>query len=147
MLVKGRVLLCAVMGLFFLAITVLGTGYPADVRFFPMIAAVTGLLLSVMQLITEIRMTQASGEDVVTAGERWKAAKIFLWLTGLVLTTVLAGILAASCLFLPVYFAVIEKFSKTRAVVLTGVFTLVLYLLFEVVFQLSLFPGLIVSGY
>lgn len=145
MYLNGRVILCFSFSIFFLLVTVLAIGYSQEARLLPLLTGGGGLLLSVMQFVSEVRASPAHDRSTYDKQGRDRAILMFTWLLGLVLGTVLFGILVAASIAVSIYFLFIEKFSKSKSLLLTISFVTVLYITFELMFNLTLFRGLVVN--
>jgi hypothetical protein len=139
-MLEGRVLVSAIMvGVFALTVG-LSLTYAPDTRFLPLVIGIPGLLLSLLQLVTELR---TPGAPVVTKAEHRLEGVMFAWFFLFVAGLVLFGFLYAGPALVAayLYFSGREKWyvALGAAAFAWGI----LYGVFEQFLGLPLFDGLI----
>jgi hypothetical protein len=139
-MLEGRVLISGLMVAVFAIAVALSLTYAPEARLLPLVIGVPGLLLSVAQLIKELR---ERGVAVVTSEEHVREFRMFAWFVGFVAGLVLFGFPYAGPLLVAayLYFSGGEKWYV--AVIAAILAWSVLYGVFERFLGLPLFEGLV----
>ena len=139
-MLEGRLLVSAIMLVAFATAVGLSFTYAPEARFLPLVIGVPGLLLSAIQLVSEMRNKDPA--PAVTSEEHKREGQMFVWFIGFVGGLVLFGFLYAG----PALVAAYLYFSGRERwyVALAGaVFAwAVLYGVFDWFLGLPLFEGL-----
>jgi Tripartite tricarboxylate transporter TctB family len=142
-MLEGRILTSAIMVAVFAVAVALAFTYAPDARFLPLVIGIPGLLLSLIQLVSELRV--ANPPAVVTPDEHKREGRMFAWFALFVGGLILFGFLYAG----PVLVAAFLYFSGRERwyVALAGAAFAwaVLYGVFERFLGLPLFEGLAVQ--
>ena len=139
-MLEGRILVSVIMVVVFATAVALSFTYAPEARLLPLVIGIPGLILSVVQLIKEMR---ERGIPVVTSDERVREIQMFAWFVGFVGGLVLFGfpyggpVLVAAYL----YFSGGEKWYV--AAIAAIVAWAILYGVFERFLGLPLFEGLV----
>lgn len=139
-MLEGRILVSAIMVVVFGGAVLLSFTYAPDARFLPLVVGIPGLILSVVQLIKELR---AHPDFKIVPEEHRREVKMFAWFLGFVAGLVLFGFLYAGPVLVAVYliFAGRERwYTALGAAVLTWA---ILFGVFERFLGLPLFDGLV----
>ncbi len=141
-----------VIGLFFGSIALT---YPSIRTFlFPAAIGFLVFVLAGIELIKDLRkaaiIDQSKGQEVGSSlgGENVKPIKYFAqfgWMLGLLLGIYLVGFLISVPLFILTYLKV-NKRGWLASIVGAAITTLIIYLVFVVVLQVILFPGVLFGG-
>jgi hypothetical protein len=140
-MLEGRILVSGIMVVVFATAVGLALTYAPDARFLPLVIGIPGLLLSVVQLVKELR--ERRPEPVVTSEEHRREGRMFLWFIGFVGGLVLFGFLYAGPALVAayLYFSGRERWYVALAAAFFA--WAVLYGIFEQFLGLPLFEGLI----
>ena len=142
-MVEGRVLVAGIMLVIFAAMVAMATTYGAEARFLPLVIGVPGLVLCVIQFVTELRTTPGPDEKVYTAADRMAELKMFGWFAVFVFGIILFGFPYAAPLIVAAYlhFSWGEKwYVSLGAAAFSWV---ILHGVFDYVLGLPLFEGLV----
>jgi len=140
-MLEGRLLVSGIMVVVFATGVGLALTYAPDARFLPLVIGIPGLLLSLVQLVKELR--ERHPEPAVTGEEHRREGRMFAWFIVFVGGLVLFGFLYAG----PALVAAYLYFSgRERWYVALGAAFFawaVLYGIFEQFLGLPLFEGLV----
>ena len=139
-MLEGRILVSGIMVVVFATAVLLSFGYAPEARFLPLVIGIPGLLLSVAQLIKELR-DHPGGFTIPE--ERRREAKMFAWFIVFVGGLVLFGFMVAGPALVAayLYFSGRERwYMALGAAVLAWA---ILYGVFERFLGLPLFEGLV----
>src|SRR5215469_3908946 len=139
-MLEGRILVSAIMVVVFGGAVLLSFTYAPDARFLPLVVGIPGLLLSVAQLVNELR--SHPGIKILPQEHR-REVKMFAWFIIFVAGLVLFGFLYAGPALVAAYliFAGREHwYMALGAAVLTWA---ILFGIFERFLGLPLFDGLV----
>jgi hypothetical protein len=140
-MLEGRLLVSTIMVVVFATAVGLAFTYAPEARLLPLVIGIPGLVLSAIQLFTELRVKNP--EPAVTPDEHSREGRMFVWFIGFVAALVLFGFLYAG----PALVAAYLYFSGRERwyVALAGaVFAwIVLYGVFDWFLGLPLFEGLV----
>ena len=141
-MLEGRILVSGIMVVVFATAVGLSFTYAPETRMLPLVIGIPGLVLSIIQLLTELR---ARPEPAVTAEEHTREGRMFAWffvfVGGLVLFGFLYGGPALVAAYL--YFSGREKWYV--ALIAAAFAWVVLYGVFEQFLGLPLFEGLLMQ--
>jgi hypothetical protein len=141
-MLEGRILVSGIMVVVFGTAVLLSFSYAPDARFLPLVIGIPGVLLSVAQLVKELRDNPGA---VVIPAERRREATMFAWFIGFVAGLVLFGFLYAGPALVAIYlyFAGRERwYTALAAAIVTWA---ILFGIFERFLGLPLFDGLAVQ--
>ena len=142
-MVEGRILISGIMLVIFAAMVAMASSYTAEARFLPLVIGVPGLVLCIIQFVTELRTTPGPDEKVCTAADRLAELKMFGWFAVFVFGIILFGFPYAA----PIIVALYLHFSwGERWYVSLGAAAFswaVLHGIFDYVLGLPLFEGLV----
>ena len=139
-MVEGRTLTAGIMVAVFVTMVGLALTYPQDARFLPLVIGIPGLVLSIVQLFTELR---ARPEPAVTPEEHRREGRMFAWFFVFVGSLVLFGFLYAGPALVAAYLYFSGKERWYVALIAAAFAWAVLYGVFEQFLGLPLFEGLI----
>ncbi len=145
MKVGGNVIIGAVMLAIFAGMLAMAAQYPLESRFMPSLVGLFGAALCVIQLWQAVA---ADRREVLTGGEEAAPAllrreMLFLgWFAGFIAGIVALGFLIAGPALVFAFLAINQRENITRAAALAVGCLAVLYLVFEVLLELTLFRGL-----
>lgn len=144
MTVSGNVVLGAVMLAVFAAGLAMAMGYPPESRVMPMFVGIAGAVLCLIQLWQGIaadrRAARPRGESDRAALRR--EMRMLAWYAGFLLGIVLFGFLVAAPVLVFGFLWIDQRERTLLAAVLAAGCPAVLYLVFELVLELSLYRGL-----
>ncbi len=144
-MVNGRVITAGIMFAIFVSMVGFSFTYPAEARFMPLVIGLPGIVLTLIQLVSEIRSTKV--EKIVTADEHKAEIAMFLWFLGFIGSIILFGFPIAGPVMVALYlhFSWNEKWWVSLS---AAVFAwVVLHYVFGVVLGLPLFEGLVVGEF
>ena len=139
-MLEGRIFVSGIMVVVFATAVLLSFGYAPDARFLPLVIGIPGLLLSVAQLIKELRDRP---DLVIIPEERRRETKMFAWFITFVGGLVLFGFLYAGPALVAayLYFSGRERWYTALGAALFAL--AILYGVFERFLGLPLFEGLV----
>lgn len=146
-LLNGRVLTAAIMLVIFLTMSFMALGFPEKARLMPLLVGVPGSLLALAQLFAEIRagidpataLPEAS--EAVSRSER----QMFIWMLVFFLGILGFGFTYAAPLLVFAFLSIGKQESLSIGVAGALGTWAVLYGLFETVFEIPLFEGLVAA--
>lgn len=141
-MLEGRILVSGIMVVVFATAVLLSFTYAPDARFLPLVIGIPGLLLSVVQLVKELRDNPGV---VIIPAERRREARMFAWFIGFVAGLVLFGFLYAGPALVAVYLYYSGRERWYTALAAAFVTWAILFGVFERFLGLPLFDGLAVQ--
>jgi uncharacterized membrane protein len=142
-MVEGRILTAGVMLLIFATMVAMATTYAGDARLLPLVIGIPGLVLCIIQFVTELRTKPDADEKGFTDEDRRAELKMFGWFAVFVFGIILFGFPYAAPLIVAVYlhFSWGEKWYVSLG---AAAFAFaVLHGIFDYVLGLPLFEGLV----
>lgn len=139
-MLEGRILVSGIMVVVFTTAVLLSLTYAPDARFLPLVIGIPGVLLSVAQLVKELR---EHPELVIVPEERRREARMFAWFVTFVGGLVLFGFLYAGPALVAAYLYFSGRERWYLAIGAAFVTWAILYGIFERFLGLPLFDGLI----
>ena len=142
-MVEGRILTAGIMLLIFATMVAMATTYPGDARLLPLVIGIPGLVLCIIQFVTELRTKPGADEKTFTAEDRMAELKMFGWFAVFVFGIILFGFPYAAPLIVAVYlhFSWGEKWYVSLGAAAFA--WAVLHGIFDYVLGLPLFEGLV----
>jgi uncharacterized membrane protein len=141
-MLEGRILVSGIMVVVFATAVGLSFTYAPETRMLPLVIGIPGLVLSIIQLFTELR---ARPEPAVTPEEHKREGRMFAWFILFVVSLVLFGFLYAGPALVAAYLYFSGKEKWYVAVIAAAFAWTVLYGVFEQFLGLPLFEGLLVQ--
>lgn len=143
---NGRVATALVMLLIFVTMSMLALGFPEKARLMPLLVGVPGSVLGLVQLINELRRSEEYVTSDAEAAAIHKAERSMLaWIFLFFLAILGFGFIYAAPV-LVFAFLFYGKKESLRVGLISAVGTwAVLYGVFEMGFEIPLFPGLVVE--
>ena len=133
--------LCATfLVIFSSAVLVAKLKYPAEAASMPLIVGGVGMVLSLLQLVVELRASRGAYEEQI---DLRKDLPIYLWVWAFVIAIVTFGFVLAAPIMLLVYLRVRSREPWWLCLLLAAGVLAVLYGLFEVALGVPLFEGLV----
>ncbi|HMA50081.1 MAG TPA: tripartite tricarboxylate transporter TctB family protein [Magnetospirillaceae bacterium] len=114
--------------------------YPPGAASMPIMIGAVGAVLSLLQLVVELRRSRGAFEEKV---DLRKDLPIYGWVWGFVLAVIAFGFLPAAPLMLLAYLRLRSKESWKLSLILSAAVFVLLYGLFQRVLGVPLFEGLI----
>jgi len=142
-MVEGRILVSGIMVVVFATAVGLSFTYAPETRMLPLVIGIPGLVLSIIQLFTELR---ARPEPAVTPEEHAREGRMFAWFFVFVGSLVLFGFLYAGPALVAAYLYFSGKEKWYVALIAAAFAWAVLYGVFEQFLGLPLFEGLIAQA-
>jgi hypothetical protein len=142
-MVEGRILTAGIMLLIFATMVAMATTYPGDARLLPLVIGIPGLVLCIIQFVTELRAKPGGNEKGFTAEDRRAELKMFGWFAVFVFGIILFGFPYAAPLIVAIYlhFSWGEKWYVSLGAAAFA--WAVLHGIFDYVLGLPLFEGLV----
>jgi len=141
-MLEGRIVVSGIMVVVFAMAVLLSFSYAPEARFLPLVIGIPGLLLSVAQLIKELRERPGI---LMIPEERRREARMFAWFVTFVGGLVLFGFMYAGPALVAVYLYFSGREQWYTALSAAFVTWAILYGVFERFLGLPLFDGLIVQ--
>ena len=142
-MVEGRVLISGIMLAIFAIMVAMATTYGPEARFLPLVIGIPGLVLCIIQFMTELKSKPGEDEKTYTAEDRRAELKMFAWFSVFVFGIILFGFPYAAPLIVAAYlhFSWGEKWYVSLG---AAAFAFaVLHGIFNYVLGLPLFEGLV----
>ena len=139
-MLEGRLLVSGIMVVVFATAVLLSLSYAPDARFLPLVIGIPGVLLSVAQLVKELR---DHPEIVLVPEERRREATMFAWFVTFVAGLVLFGFMYGGPALVAAYLYFSGRERWYWAIGAAFVTWAILYGIFERFLGLPLFDGLI----
>lgn len=139
-MLEGRILVSGIMVVIFATAVLLSFTYAPDARFLPLVVGIPGLLLSVAQLVKEMR--EHPGIKIFPAEHR-REVKMFVWFIGFVAGLVLFGFLYAGPALVAAYLLSAGRERWYMALGAAFLTWAILFGVFERFLGLPLFDGLV----
>lgn len=134
----ARAVVSGIMCLFFAGIVLFALGWSRGAGLAPMVVGIAGLVLSFLQLADDLHTMRR--EPTKTP----RVAIILIgWLAGFVCVTLIFGLLAGAFLSIAAFLRGQERTTYGMAVSVAAIYTAMVWLLLEIVLELTLFPGLL----
>jgi uncharacterized membrane protein YGL010W len=128
------------MCLFFVGIVAYAMSWSGGTGLAPLAVGGSGLALSILQFIQDMRESRRNPIRVPIA-----AMILVAWLIGFVIATLAFGLLAGPFLSIAAFLRLNVRTSHGFAFSVALAYTVSVWLLFDVVLQLRLFPGLLLT--
>ena len=141
-MLEGRILVSGIMVVVFAAAVLLSFTYAPEARFLPLVIGIPGLLLSVAQLVKELR--DNPGVAIIPEEHR-REVRMFVWFIGFVAGLVLFGFLYAGPALVAAYLYFAGRERWYAALAAAFVTWAILFGIFERFLGLPLFDGLAVQ--
>ena len=141
-MVEGRILVSGIMVVVFATAVGLSFTYAPETRMLPLVIGIPGLVLSIIQLFTELR---ARPEPAVTPEEHAREGRMFAWFFIFVGSLILFGFLYAGPALVAAYLYFSGKEKWYVALVAAAFAWAILYGVFEQFLGLPLFEGLVMQ--
>lgn len=137
---NGGVVTSLVMVLIFTAFVLWAFTFRREAAVMPLLAGLPGLVLSLIQLITELRMRASHGDGppLLQAGE----LNIILWISGFTLGVVAFGFVAGAPLLLAAYLYFVAA-ERLPVAIMGGLSCLAVMAGLERLLHIPLFEGLV----
>ncbi len=135
---SARVIVSLVFCLFFLVLIGFGLTYSWGARFAPLAVGTGGLILSLAQVVSEVRADDA--RDAPTEQDR-RAVRLMAWLVGLVTLALTTGILPGSFVFIAAYARMAMRRTWAGSFAVATATVPIIYFFFEILLGLDLFDG------
>jgi hypothetical protein len=133
-----RTVVSGIMCVFFAGIVAFALSWSRSAGLAPLAVGIPGLVLSLLQLADDMRASRRTPMRIP------KAAFILVgWLTGFVLVTMAIGLLAGAFVSIAAFLRLHERDGYSFAFAVAAVYTATAWVLFDVVLELSLFPGIL----
>ena len=126
--------------LFFAAIVGAALLWTRDAGLMPLLVGFPGLALSLLQLRDDIRESQQAPVQIPRA-----ALRLLGFVLAFVIVTLVIGLLSGAFVGIAVFLRTRERTSYRFAILIATLYTGIAWLLFEVVLELSLFDGVLLT--
>ena len=145
MTISGNALLSAIMLAIFSAMLILAAGYSPEARLMPMIVGFAGAGLCVVQLWQSLSAGRRRDRPtrVGTDVQRRREARLLAWFAGFLLAIVAFGFLIAAPVMVLGFLVIEQRERATLSGALAFGCLAVLYLVFELLLELSLHRGFV----
>jgi hypothetical protein len=140
-MIEGRIITAGVMlALFVTAVAIALMYFAPGARTLPLVIGIPGILLSAIQLISELRNPS---DKEFSAETRRKELIMVLWFFGFVVSVILFGFVIASPIMVAAYMLLATREKWLTAIIGAVLVWVIMYLVFERMLGLILFEGLI----
>ena len=146
MTISGNALLSAIMLAIFSAMLILAVGYPPEARLMPMIVGFAGAGLCVVQLWQSLsagRRPDRPARVAMDLPAPRREARLLAWFAGFLLAIVAFGFLTAAPVMVLGFLVIEQRERAMLAGALAFGCLAVLYLVFELLLELSLHRGFV----
>ncbi|AMB85091.1 hypothetical protein AWM79_07125 [Pseudomonas agarici] len=142
---NGQVLTALAMAGFFLATTAIAFSFPPQARLLPLMVGVPGSILGLAQLYLELHKVVAPTDNNAKKDMQKKEAEMFLWIFTFFIGILFFGFVYAAPVLI-FGFLYLYKKEKVKVAIVSAIgIWLLLFGLFEKLFEIPLFPGLILE--
>ena len=143
---NGRVMTALVMLIIFVTMSLLALGFPEKARLMPLLVGVPGSVLGLVQLVNELRRSEQYVTSDAEAAKMIKAERsMFMWIFLFFFGILGFGFVYAAPLLVLAFLYFGKKESLQISLVSAAGTWAVLYGVFELGFEIPLFPGLILE--
>ena len=143
MTVQSRIIISFTLCVFFAIFIAFALDYAPEARLMPLTVGIPALLLSLLQLCQDIFPANDAGREDPSSNDKKQILIMLGWFAGLVLATVMFGVLPAGWLFIFTFLRYQHRQSLWYALIIATSFILLIHLLFEVLLNVELLQGLI----
>lgn len=133
-----RAVVSGAMCVFFTGIIVIALSWPRDTGLAPLAVGILGIVLSLLQLASDLRTSRHAPMQIPRA-----ALVLVGWFIGFILVTLAIGLMAGAFVAITAFLRLYERASFGFALTVAAVYTATIWLLFDEVLGLSLFPGFV----
>jgi len=145
-LLNGHVVTAALMLAIFASMVGMSMQYPPNARMVPLLIGVPGMILCLIQLASELLASYRAIPDTdqahrVPASELVRELKFFLWFPAFIASVLLLGFTVTTLCLVFVFLRLDQRESMKLSLGLSVGGAVVLYLVFEIVLGLPLYPG------
>jgi len=143
MTINGNAVISAIMLAIFSAMLIMAAGYPPEARFMPTIVGFAGAILSLVQLWRSLVSNRRVPRTETDRPGWHREVRLLGWFAGFLLAILGVGFLIAAPVMVVGFLVVDQRERPILAGALAAGCLAVLYLVFEVVLELSLYRGLV----
>ena len=136
----ARAVVSGLFCLFFAGIVGAALTWSRDTGLLPLLVGVPGLALSLLQLRGDIRESRQAPTQIPRA-----ALRLLAYVLAFVIATLAIGLLPGAFIGIAVFLRTGERTSYRFAFLIATLYTGIAWLLFEVVLELSLFDGILLT--
>ena len=139
---EGRIAVSAMMLLFFAIPVAMALTFPPEARVLPLIVGIPGIVLGLVQLISELRKPRES--ESIGPGEKEQLRRefgIFVWLAFFIAAILLFGFVYAGPAVLALYLRLDWKESWVTVALSAALLWAILHFIFDTWLGLVLFRG------
>jgi len=145
-ILNGRVITALAMLIIFATMSLLALGFPEKARLMPLLVGVPGSVLGLVQLVNELRRSEQYVTSDAEAAKMNKAERsMFMWIFLFFFGILGFGFVYAAPLLVFAFLYFGKKESLQVGLVSAAGTWAVLYGVFELGFEIPLFPGLILE--
>jgi len=142
---NGSTVLSVTMVAVFAGFTAMAATYSPDARLAPLAVGIPGLLLSLAQLVNQLR---GRYPEKGGPGRGDRAARVLLlWFAGFVTATILVGIVPTALILVFAFLRWRGHEPMRTAAVVAVIFAVVVYATFEMALGIPLFAGVLRGGF
>ena len=142
---RAEIIVSGFLCLFFTAFVVAATSYSAEARLLPLVAGIPAWVLSILQLLQDIRRAFAESVPRASVAAYTPSIRMLLWFAGAVLATLALGVLPAAWLFVLFYLRLQFGARWMFALLAASGFATSLYLLVSVLLDIQLMDSVIME--
>jgi predicted metal-binding membrane protein len=143
--VRAGLLISGAFSVFFILFVGFALTFSPEARLMPLVVGVPAAVLALLQFFHELRFSQLAEGRRFTHQDISQAGIMLAWFTGLVLSTIAIGVLAATALFLAFFLYLHHRRNLIYAVAISAGFSSVIYLFFTSALGIELFKGILLS--
>jgi hypothetical protein len=141
----GGTVLSVVMVAIFATFTAMAATYSPEARLAPLAVGIPGLLLSLAQLVNQLR-GRYEGKEARASGDA-AGRKLLAWFAAFIATTILIGIAPTALLLVFAYLRFRGREPLRTAAVVAVIFAAIIYATFEMALGIPLFAGVLRGGF
>ncbi len=145
MSIDGRTSMSLVMLAIFAAMVAVATTYPEETRLLPLVIGIPGIVLCLVQVMIDAMAAQRARPDTSLSPSPTAIREVVLlgWFLGFLLAMLCFGFLVAAPVMIFAFLYFDQREPLRLAAIMSAAGFAVLYLVFETLLELILFPGLV----
>lgn len=145
---NGQIITAAIMVAIFASMVGVSTTYPANARMVPLIIGIPGTILCLIQLVSEILASYRLNLDAerpspISSSELVREIKFFLWFPAFIASVLVCGFFVTTLVLVFLFLRLDQRESMKLSTSLSVGGALVLYVIFNLVLGLPLYPGFV----
>ena len=146
-ILNGQVITAAIMLAIFASMVGMSTQYPPNARMVPLVIGIPGTILCLIQLVSEILASyrgqlSVEGSNKISSSELIREFKFFMWFPAFIVSVLVLGFFVTTLVLVFLFLRLDQRESMKLSLSLSIGGAVVLYLVFELMLGLPLYPGM-----